>query len=1042
MQHQFPTTSPTPTPEITPVSMTVPLVRTERVERRSISTGPSNSLPPAIPLRPSSGMVPRIVMAPLAVVQSAPAANRTNPPPNITHAGIHNLYVPEPLTDLSLNHLYASTITAGDISANAIRTDALTVAGEPYAPTSTWYQYPVPNGQAIHFIDICGNHILHAIDGDLYYDFELLAKAADIQDVADWALYPALQNVDMDGHALQYVSLLDLSGTAITASNGTVFANGVPLATVPALIDLSQNIFPTLNLHTQQIADISGRVFVLNHQLMDVSGRVAFQQQEITDVSGRVQILSQEIIAVAGDIANWANYSAVNNVNMNGNDIFNCSNFTAGGITKSFTLGSGPAPMLSANMYATNINIIGYAGTGNSIEIHGNNAVDIRSETDDINIIAAAGELNMTAGDVNITHTDLTSVMNITSAGPMVFGIGTAGTIDAIGGLSLNAGGAGNFAAGGALSLAGGDYVEINTGEIQCINTGSGQSLLSVNNIQGNSHNGGDGTLSLTGHSVSGTLDMTNHNIINVASLTANSISAQQISGTTFVSPINFEGGASIAAPTVGLATDLNMTSTTGSVSLTSSYAIYATAPEGLDMTNCDIVNLANINGVQYIPTEQWSTRPAVSNVQIAGYDISGANIVYANSVIIPTTGGGLSSYAGVPALTSGDAIYLQPKGGVFVQDATPAIPVPGSLNSGTLEATSLINAPKYIVQGPTPIALTHTDGQILDITDGAGNFEQVRAAALNLNSAGNDLVMFKQSATRVAVSDLINTETVAYLSDIPLASPLPAASFSSSANQTVSAANTPTIISHNTTDYNSGQFHLDISGNIVVDVSGVFEIIPSIQFNTSTGGAHVGYFWLRVNAADVANSTTAITVSNNNDATVGTVSFITPLNVGDVVKVVMASAEPTWQADANASQVAPYARPANPSIITTIKKLVSTTASSGPLTSLGGSGPSISMSQYILSVPIGTADMAAPTTTLGPVLGGAAYSVVGQHLSLTGSITQTGVAMPNVYTWNDGTNWYLDARLTNCTSSAIETWTINVQKSSTATLTNTIASP
>ena len=44
----------------------------------------------------------------------------------------------------------------------------------------------------IAFSTTTGTHLLNGQAGDLYYDDELLAKANDIQDVADWALYPAL----------------------------------------------------------------------------------------------------------------------------------------------------------------------------------------------------------------------------------------------------------------------------------------------------------------------------------------------------------------------------------------------------------------------------------------------------------------------------------------------------------------------------------------------------------------------------------------------------------------------------------------------------------------------------------------------------------------------------------------------------------------------------------------------------------------------------------------------------------------------------------
>jgi len=70
----------------------------------------------------------------------------------------------------------------------------------------------IAEGTGIEFIDASGTHLLESIDGNLYFDNELLARANDIQDVGDWALYPALANVDMNGK--------DLTNAADIFSNG------------------------------------------------------------------------------------------------------------------------------------------------------------------------------------------------------------------------------------------------------------------------------------------------------------------------------------------------------------------------------------------------------------------------------------------------------------------------------------------------------------------------------------------------------------------------------------------------------------------------------------------------------------------------------------------------------------------------------------------------------------------------------------------------------------------------------------------------------
>jgi hypothetical protein len=66
------------------------------------------------------------------------------------------------------------------------------------------------------------DNLLHTISGNLYFNNELLAKANDIQDIADWALYPALQDVNIDGK--QLLDVLNITPVNITdnlASQGT-----------------------------------------------------------------------------------------------------------------------------------------------------------------------------------------------------------------------------------------------------------------------------------------------------------------------------------------------------------------------------------------------------------------------------------------------------------------------------------------------------------------------------------------------------------------------------------------------------------------------------------------------------------------------------------------------------------------------------------------------------------------------------------------------------------------------------------------------------
>jgi hypothetical protein len=118
-------------------------------------------------------------------------------------------------------------------------------------------------------------------------------------------------------------------------------------------------------------------------------------------------------------------------------------------------------------------------------------------------------------------------------------------TLDSATFVTINAGGAANMAAGGAISIAAGDYIEMNSGELQVINTTSGQSLMSVNNIQGNTHNSGDGTLQIR--------DVTSINNIPIASyLNTSSFSTLHVSN-LFVSSMVASTMNSLRTGTVAL---------------------------------------------------------------------------------------------------------------------------------------------------------------------------------------------------------------------------------------------------------------------------------------------------------------------------------------------------------------------------------------------------------------------------------------------------------------------------------------------------------
>jgi hypothetical protein len=995
-------------------------------------------------------------------------------------------------------------------------------AGAPPAPTD-WYLYPalpVPpaTGGAVLFVDGSGQHVLESIDGNLYFDTELLAKAGDIQDVADWSLYPALATVDVNGETIDVVGKLSfqtavaggaglienaqlISGDSnvpfdiATTGTGTLnfLTNTTTRATMTAggtfqfltaapqtaiapttgddltnktyvdgrITDVSNNL-AALQL---EVTDISGRVGTLETGLFDVSGRVASLETGLFDVSGRVATLEQQIIDVSGNIANWSLYPAVSTINADDNDIENVGSFTAGGILNSFQVGTALAPVLSAIVRATNLELTSY------------NPLAAMS-------IAAAGGINMTgADDINITANDV----NISATGTL-----DILNLTAVAGIAINAGAGVEIGAVGTIQI-------LSTGNVSI---GSGNVLGADTEVEKFAFK--DEVLSKAGVD---DLELEDIAKINGTSYVPTQLWASQVA----TADVNFTE-PSIPLPIVH-----------------------------------NIVGLGKINGTTYAPTSQWSSFPAGSTVNMAGYSITNILDVSASGIVAGTTlsatnaltvgtlnypevnfaatlavdvdatgqivfqnkntgpnasaaifviEGGAYDYMGIQVnsanytsvdntlfelpsagivshttdvvigagsdhsanartyltYSDGQAAYCLNEDGALSFDASY---VGGTLNTGNFGTTGQLlvsqgsTAHPIYTSSPTVTNISVTGQanfgtgvrligdatQLLTLQEqGTTSLAQLRTAAINwaADTTDTDTVFFKRNDGYVGVIQGALTTRVAYTSDVMQQI---AASFSSSATQTVTAANTPTRLTYSNTEYTKGGITYDVSGHIIVPTAGAYEIIISIQFDKTGGGVDVADFWFQLDDVDIPRSATQLVVAGTNGETVGTVAVILDLTAGQKVSTMIASADATMGATAFPAITTPYVRPAIPSIITCIKMITDPdgtpplfpTPSPGPITiSPGPALPTISMTQHVLTVPASTANIASATLTLGPVADGI-FSVAGFSMSQNGTITQTGLAMPKVVTWSDGTDWFLNASVSNASSSASETWKVNV---------------
>jgi hypothetical protein len=150
-------------------------------------------------------------------------------------------------------------------------------------------------------------------------------------------------------------------------------------------------------------------------------------------------------------------------------------------------------------------------------------------------------------------------------------------------------------------------------------------------------------------------------------------------------------------------------------------------------------------------------------------------------------------------------------------------------------------------------------------------------------------------------------------------------ASFSSSADQAIGSTAASQIITYNTTDVASADITRGATGNegrITCAKAGVYKVLTSVQFTKSSSSAAAAYVWFSVNGTNVANSSSSITLAGNAANALATVEVILTLTANQYIEVRMAGESTDISAEHLAAETTPYARPANPSIITTVVRL------------------------------------------------------------------------------------------------------------------------
>lgn len=142
---------------------------------------------------------------------------------------------------------------------------------------------------------------------------------------------------------------------------------------------------------------------------------------------------------------------------------------------------------------------------------------------------------------------------------------------------------------------------------------------------------------------------------------------------------------------------------------------------------------------------------------------------------------------------------------------------------------------------------------------------------------------------------------------------------FSDSTTQSIAAANTPQLITLNTTNIASGFTRGTPTSRVVAANNGVYNFQFSLQMVSSSSASIKAAIWARVNGVDVTNSATEITIKSNSDIIVPAWNFTQPMLAGDYFELVMAADSTQMSLAAVAAQTTPYARPAIPSVILSV---------------------------------------------------------------------------------------------------------------------------
>ena len=143
-----------------------------------------------------------------------------------------------------------------------------------------------------------------------------------------------------------------------------------------------------------------------------------------------------------------------------------------------------------------------------------------------------------------------------------------------------------------------------------------------------------------------------------------------------------------------------------------------------------------------------------------------------------------------------------------------------------------------------------------------------------------------------------------------------------------IAAANTPQVVTFNTTQYSNGAT-LSSGTQTGVQQNGLYLYNYALQLANTDTSIHNVQIWLRQNGVDIPNTGSKVDVQEHHGSVDGylnaTGAFFVKMQAGDYLELVVAADSTSVYMENYAAQVSPYVRPAIPSVAITLSFVSST---------------------------------------------------------------------------------------------------------------------